>query len=74
MVEGNGLENRRWATIREFESHLLRQNLKENVLIGAFFFAFRKVIAALQASKTKGVRLLGASWMLTQVLLSSKRV
>ena len=37
MVEGNGLENRRWATIREFESHLLRQILKTPEKSGVFF-------------------------------------
>lgn len=26
MAEGNGLENRRRATVREFESHLLRHS------------------------------------------------
>lgn len=38
MVEGNGLENRRWATIREFESHLLRQVLKKLLRNQGLFF------------------------------------
>lgn len=39
VVECTGLENRRWATIREFESHLLRQILKEPLRNQGFFFA-----------------------------------
>lgn len=41
MVEGNGLENRRWATIREFESHLLRQIKKESDSQRVAFFCFK---------------------------------
>ena len=37
MVEGSGLENRRYESIRGFESHSLRQ--KNAPLVGAFSFS-----------------------------------
>ncbi len=36
-VEGTGLENRQWATIRGFESHLFRQLLNK-IIYAVFWF------------------------------------
>jgi DNA-binding MarR family transcriptional regulator len=39
VVDCNGLENRRLARVREFESHRFRQNFCKNAPFGAFFIS-----------------------------------